>query len=410
LQSNFYFLTVINAKIHYFFVITNYFFKFAAFLSFYLLMSKNKRLTAWIIVAVVLIVAIVGYMALGGEEEEEEYPGEYKTLTIQPRSYPIEHEFTTTIESENPVKIVPQVAGTVSRICVSEGAEVKRGQTLFIIDQVPYQAEVRSAEAALSSAEAELATSRLNLDGKEHLYKEEVIGEYDLRRARNECAVAEANLANAKADLAAARNRLSYTVIKSPIDGVIGIIDARVGDYVEPLKEAPLATVSDNKTLYAYFTLSEEALLKIARELGCQTDELPQYMPALTLKTNWGETVDENGHMDAVSGNVDEYTGSVILRASFDNSRHLMRNGSNGSIAMPYTIDNAIVIPQEATFEIQDKKFVYKVVDGKTQSAVIEVMHYEDGDDYVVTKGLKAGDIIIAEGAGLVNEGEEVKP
>jgi len=127
------------------------------------------------------------------------------------------------------------------------------------------------------------------------------------------------------------------------------------------------------------------------------------------LKTNWGEVVDENGHMDAVSGNVDEYTGSVILRAKFNNSSHLMRNGSNGTIVMRSVLENVIVIPQEATFEIQDKIFVYKVVDGKAKSTVIEVRPHENGKEYVVNKGLKVGDVIIAEGAGLVKEGEEVK-
>ncbi len=364
---------------------------------------------AWIIAVAVLLCVIGGYMTSRDDEENGEYPGEYKTLKIESRSYPIVHEFTTKIESENPVLIISQVSGTVSKICVKEGAKVKRGQLLFVIDQVPYQAEVRNAEAALSSAEAELATSRLNLDGKEHLYKEQVIGEYDLRRARNECAVAEARLADAKAVLLAARNKLSYTEIKSPIDGTIGMIFTRVGNYVETSQESMLTTVSDNKSLFAYFSLSEKSLICLARELGCQTDDLPQYMPTLTLKTNWGETVDENGHLDAVSGNVEEETGSVLLRASFDNSRHLMRNGSNGTIVMPYTVDSAIVIPQAATYEIQNKIFVYKVVDGKTKSAVIEVLNYNDSSNYIVTKGLKAGDVNIAEGAGLVNEGEDVK-
>ncbi len=372
-------------------------------------MFQNKRRMTWIMAATVLLVAIGGYMAFRDGEETEETLGEHKTLKIQSRSYHMEHQFTTKIESENPVKIISQISGKVSKICVKEASKVKRGQVLFIIDQVPYQAEVRNAEAALSSAEAELATSQLNLDGKEHLYEEKVIGEYDLRRARNECAVAEANLANAKADLVSARNQLSYTEIKSPIDGTIGMINTRVGNYVEPSQELQLTTVSDSKVLFAYFSLSEESLLELAHELGCQTDELPQYMPPLTLKTNWGETVDEQGKLDAVSGNVNADTGSVLLRASFNNSRHLMRNGSNGTISMPYTIDNAIVIPQAATYEIQNKVFVYKVVDGKARSTVIEVMDYDDGSNYIVTKGLKVGDVIIAEGAGLVKDGEDVK-
>ncbi len=372
-------------------------------------MIQKKRLMAWIMVAAVLVVVIGGYMTFRDDEEKEETLGEHKTLKIQSCSYHMVYEFTTKIESENPVKIISQISGKVSKICVKEGAKVQRGQVLFIIDQVPYQAEVRNAEAELSSAEAELATSRLNLDGKEHLYEEKVIGEYDLRRARNECAVAEANLANAKANLLSARNKLSYTEIKSPIDGTIGMINTRVGNYVEPSQESHLTTVSDNKFLHAYFSLSEESLQALANELGCQTDELPQYMPALTLKTNWGEIVDEKGKLDAVSGNVNDDTGSVLLRASFNNSRHLMRNGSNGTIFMPYTIDNAIVIPQEATYEIQNKVFVYKVVDRKARSIVIEVMDYDDGSNYIVTKGLKVGDVIIVEGAGLVKDGEDVK-
>ena len=206
----------------------------------------NKRI--WILVFLLAGLLLAGglYFSLSGGEDEEEPDEGYRTLTIKLQGYTVSREFTAKIETENPAKIKPQVSGRITKICVKEGAHVKKGQPLIIIDQVPYQAAVRNAEAKVASAKAQLATARLNLEGKEELYSQHVVGNFDLNKARNAKAEAEGALAEAQADLETARNELSYTVVKSPSDGVLSMIEYRVGELVDPSMEMVIGGKNSN--------------------------------------------------------------------------------------------------------------------------------------------------------------------
>jgi len=372
---------------------------------------KNMSKRIWVPICLLagLLLAWVLFYNLSGDEEDEEPDEEYRTLTIKLQDYTVTREFTAKIETENPAAIRPQISGKITKICVKEGARVKKGQPLFIIDQVPFQAAVRNAEAKVASAKAQLATARQNLEGKEELFKEHVVGEFDLNKARNSKAEAEGALAEALADLETARNELSYTVITSPSDGVLSMIEYRLGELVDPSMETELTNVTDPRRLFAYFSMSEKTVYNLTNIYKCRVSDLPAILPEVSLVTYWGKELSQKGHINAISGNVDESTGSLIFRASFENSEDLFRNGSNGTVVMPYKLKDAIVIPQEATYDILDKQFVYKVVDGVTKACEIEVFRYDDGKDYVVTEGLKAGDVIIAEGAGMVKEGMRIK-
>lgn len=362
-----------------------------------------------ILFAGVLLVGGVFYLFWDDEEEEEESVGEYHAITIKTQDYSVIREFTVAIETEQPANIRPQVSGRITQICVKEGAKVKKGQTLFILDQVPYQAAVRNASAGVNSAKAQLVIARQTLEGKELLYQQHVIGDFELNKARNEVAMAEAELASARAYLENAQNDLSYTVVKSPSDGVLSMINYRIGELVDPSIEEEMATVTNPKHIYAYLGLSEKTIHDMLQYYSCTVDELPDKLPEVTLTTYWGKELEYKGHINAISGNVEEGTGAVTLRASFENPDVLFRNGSNGILKLPYIVKNAIVIPQEATFDLQDKYFVFKVKDGVARSAEIEVMPYNDGQNYVVTKGLAVGDVIISEGVGLLREGMKVK-
>lgn len=360
----------------------------------------------WIPVFLLAVLLLAGglYLSLRGGEDEEQ-PGEgYPTLTIKQQDYTVTREFTARIATVNPAAVRPQVSGRITKICVREGAHVKQGQPLVVIDQVPFQAAVRNAEARVASAKAQLATARLNLEGREELHRQHVVGDFDLSKARNAMAEAEGALAEAQADLASARNELSYSVVTSPTDGVISMLNYRVGENVSPSMDLELTTVSDPRHLYAYVAVSEKTLNDLLEFYHCQLDDIPSKLPDLTLVSYWGKELRQKGRFDAVSGNVEASTGSVILRASFENSEGLFRNGSNATIVMPYELKNAIVIPQEATYDILNKRFVYKVTDGTAKACEIKVFPYDNGQDYVVTDGLEPGDVIIAEGAGLISD------
>lgn len=371
-------------------------------------MSKKKGYLLILLAAILLAGGLV-YSCWDDEEEDEESVGEYRTLTISTQDFTIVREFTAMIESDQPANIRPQISGRITQICVKEGARVKKGQPLVILDQVPYQAAVRNAEAKLNSAKAQLATARQTLEGKEVLFKQNVIGDFDLNKARNEAAEAEAALAEAKADLETAQNELSYTVVKSPSDGVLSMIEYRIGEMVDPSMEKELATITDSRHIHAYMGFSEKTLYDLTQYYQCSVDNLPDKLPDVTLTTYWGKEMEHKGRIDAISGNVENNTGAVVVRASFDNPDGLFRNNSNGTIHIPYSVKNAIVIPQEATFDIQDKIFVFKVENGVANAVSVVVMPYNDGQSYVVTSGLKTGDVIIAEGAGLLKDGQQVR-
>ena len=371
--------------------------------------KMSKRLWIPICLLVGLLLAVGLFYSLMDDEDDEEQDEEYRTLTIKLQDYTVTRELTAKIETENPAVIRPQITGKITKICVEEGARVKKGQPLIIIDQAPYQAAVRNAEAKVVSAKAQLATARQNLEGKEELYRQHVVGEFDLNKARNAKAEAEGALAEAQADLETARSELSYTVITSPSDGVLSMIEYRLGELVDPSMETELTNVTDPRRLFAYFSMSEKTIHNLADIYNCRVSDLPSVLPEVSLVTYWGKELSQKGRITAISGNVDESTGSFVIRASFENSEDLFRNGSNGTIILPYELKNTIVIPQEATYDILNKQFVYKVVDGVAKACEIKVFRYDDGKDYVVTEGLKPGDVIIAEGAGMVKDGMRVK-
>lgn len=372
-------------------------------------MSKKSIWYLVILLAGILLAGGIVYSCWDDDDEDEESVGEYRTLTISTQDFTIVREFTALVETDQPANIRPQISGKITQICVKEGARVKKGQPLVILDQVPYQAAVRNAEARVGSAKAQLATARQNLEGKEQLFRQHVIGDFDLNKARNEAAEAEAALAEAKADLTTAQNELSYTVIKSPSDGVLSMIEYRIGELVDPSMEKELATISDPRHIHTYLGISEKTLYDLTQYYQCSIEELPDKMPEVTLITYWGKEMEHKGKIDAISGNVESTTGSVVVRASFDNPDVLFRNNSNATVQIPYSVKDAIVIPQEATFDIQDKIFVFKVENGLARQTAIEIMPYHDGHNFVVTGGLKVGDVIIAEGAGLLKEGSRVK-
>ena len=325
-------------------------------------------------------------------------------MTLSPADRTLTREYTAVVEGRQSVEIRPQVSGTITEVCIDEGAKVSKGQPLFIIDQVPYQAALETAIANVKSAEAAVATARMTADSKQTLFDNKVVSAFDLQTAKNSLLEAEAALAQAKAQETSARNDLSYTVVKSPVDGVASMIPYRVGALVDASISTPLTTVSDDEEMYVYFSLTESQVLSLIREHGTLDKTLAQ-MPEVSLRLSDGQLYDHTGHIDAISGTISSGTGAVSLRATFLNPERMLRNGSSATLIFPYQRDSVLVVPQEATYEIQDKVFVYKVVDGKAASSQVTVFPVNDGKEYIVESGLKTGDVIVAEGAGLLQEG-----
>lgn len=332
---------------------------------------------------------------------------QYKTMSVSYSKQTLNTEYSARLSAVQFVEIRPQVSGNIMRICIEEGDQVKQGQTLFIIDQVPYQAALQQAVANVKSAEARLATTRMTYESESKLHESNVVSDYSVQMAQNSLKEAEALLEQAKAQEKSARNNLSYTVVKSPVNGSTSMIPYHVGSLVSSNIVDPLVTVADNSEINAYFSITEGQVIDLIQQYGSVQEFLRQ-TPAVSLKLSNGTLYEEIGHIDAISGTVDASTGAVNLRATFPNPKSLLHEGGSATIIIP-TIQNGIVIPQEATYELQNRMFVYKIVDGKTKATPIEVFRLNNGKEYIVEKGLDEGDIIIAEGAGLLREGIDIK-
>ena len=334
--------------------------------------------------------------------------GNYKTMEVSRGSRTLSQSYTAVINGRQSVEIRPQVSGTITQVCIAEGAQVKKGQTLVIIDQVPYKAALETAVANVESAKAGLATAQLTYDSKKELFAKKVVSEFDLRTAENSWLTAKAQLAQAKAQEVSARDDLSYTEVKSPSDGVIGTLPYRVGTLVSASLPQPLTTVSDNSDMYVYLSMTENQLLALTRQYGSKAEALKN-MPEVELQLNDKSMYGEKGRIETISGVVDRNTGTASLRAVFPNKNGLLYSGTSGNVILPVTMKGSLVIPQATTFEIQDITYVYKVVDGKTQSAPVSVTRVNGGQEYIVNDGLKEGDVIVAEGVGLLREGTPIK-
>ena len=357
---------------------------------------------------IIFVVLCLPLLYSCGAPQQQETDTAYKTLTIKSGDQILKTGYTATLRGRQNVEIRPQVSGIITEICINEGDAVHKGQTLFIIDQIPYKAALQTAIANVKSAEAKLATAKLTADSKAELYKEQVVSEFDLQTARNEQIAAEAALAQAKAQEVNARNDLSYTEVKSPVDGVASMIPYRVGALVNSSITEPLVTVSDDSEVYAYFSMTENQILDFVQQYGSLKKAI-EHLDKVELTMSNGKTYSSLGKVDAISGTIDEGTGAISLRAVFSNPDQFLRNGGSGTVVVPTVKKQCIIIPQAATYELQNRIFVYKVVDSKAQSAPVEVFRLNNGTEYVVEDRLAPGDVIIAEGAGLVREGTIIK-
>ena len=293
---------------------------------------------------IIFVVLCLPLLYSCGAPQQQETDTAYKTLTIKSGDQILKTGYTATLRGRQNVEIRPQVSGIITEICINEGDAVHKGQTLFIIDQIPYKAALQTAIANVKSAEAKLATAKLTADSKAELYKEQVVSEFDLQTARNEQIAAEAALAQAKAQEVNARNDLSYTEVKSPVDGVASMIPYRVGALVNSSITEPLVTVSDDSEVYAYFSMTENQILDFVQQYGSLKKAI-EHLDKVELTMSNGKTYSSLGKVDAISGTIDEGTGAISLRAVFSNPDQFLRNGGSGTVVVPTVKKQCIIIP-----------------------------------------------------------------
>lgn len=363
-----------------------------------------KKIALWVLTAVMLT-------SCGSKSNKMgEASNDFAVETIQTTTADLKTSYPATIKGMQDIEIRPKVSGYLVKLLVDEGATVRKGQPLFLIDSEQYRATVKAAKAQIRVCRANIATQKLTVDNKRMLFKQNIISSYDLKMAENTLASYEAQLAAAEAQLQSVQDNLRWCTVTSPADGVVGSIPYRVGSLVSGQSAEALTTVSNISKMYVYFSMTEKQLLALTREAGGVNAAIKK-MPAVSLVLSDGTTYSQSGTISTVSGVIDPSTGSVQMRATFDNAQHILRSGGTGSILIPTHASDAIMVPQSATFDVQDKKFVYVVNADKTVATrEITVLPQNNGQTYVVASGLRAGERIVIDGVNQLKNGQKINP
>ena len=361
-------------------------------------MKKSKFL---VMAASALLLASCGSKS-GGRPQFADT--EYPVVTVGTSSASSQTTYPATIKGVQDVQINPKVGGFITQINVKEGQKVSAGQVLFVLDNVTYQAQVRQAQAAVNTAKASCNTAKLSYENSQKLFDNKVIGDFELQSATNQYESAKAGLAQAEAALASAKEALSFCYVKSPAAGVVGTLPFKVGALVSAA--STLTTVSNNSQMEVYFSMTEKDALEMSK-----SGEALSQLPAVKLQLADGSVYGHDGKVTKMSGVIDQATGSVQLIALFPNPEKLLKSGGSGAIIIPQTNSTAIVIPQSCVMEVQNKKFVYVLgSDKKVKYTEIKVAPQNDGNNYVVTDGLKVGDQYVTNGITKLKDGMEIVP
>ena len=356
-----------------------------------------KKKMLWI-VAVAAIMVSCG----GGGGRPNFGDNEFPVKAAGTSSADMQTTFPAVIKGVQDVEIRPKAQGFLTQINVKEGQTVSAGQLLFVIDNETYQAQVRQAQAAVNTASAQLNTMRLTYENAKKLHENKVIGDFELQSAQNNFESAQAQLAQARAALASAKEALSFCYVKSPATGVVGTLPFKKGALVSGSNV--LTTVSNISSMDVYFSVSEKDAMVLSQN-GLES------LPAVKLQLADGTIYGNEGKVTKMSGVIDATTGSVQLIASFANPQKLLKSGGSGNIIIPHVNTSAIIIPQSCVSEVQNKKFVYLLgKDNKVVYTEIKVDPQNDGNNYIVTDGLKVGDKYVTNGITKLNDGMVIVP
>ena len=368
----------------------------------YKTMTRNNPLT-W--------VCAIGVVALAScnIDVPEITESSFETMTVKKTDIELPYKFSARMKGQNDVTVTPQVSGQLMQVCVSEGQQVKKGQTLFIIDSRNAQLELEAAQANLQAALAQENSAKLEYESNKNLFEKKIVSSYMLNNSQNAYKQAQAAVAQARAAATRAKVELGFCTITAPVSGVIGGIPVRIGDQVSPMSE--LTILSGNTTMYAEFSVTE-AVVEALVQSGIKADEVDDYLaklPAATFIMKNGTEYPHKGRVVSLTGVVNAETGSLTAKVSFPNPDGHLYSGVQGSVVMPFAEKGVILVPQFAVVRLQDKSQVYKVKPDSTATAVeVKTEDTGNGKEFIVTSGLKEGDRIVTTGANNVTEGQKV--
>ena len=339
----------------------------------------------------------------------KETQSSFETMTVQKSDIELPYKFSARMKGQNDVTVTPQVSGQLMKICVTEGQQVKKGQTLFIIDSRNAQLELEAAQANMQAALAQENSAKLEFESNKNLFDKKIVSSYMLSNSENAYKQAQAAVAQARASVNRAKVNLGFCTITASVAGVIGEIPVRTGDQVSPMTE--LTILSGNTTMYAEFSVTEGIVEALVQEgiKAADMDKLIAQLPEATFIMKNGTEYPHKGRVVSLTGVVNAATGSLTTKVSFPNPEGHLYSGIQGTIVMNFAEKGVMVIPQNAVVRLQDKSLVYKVKADSTATAIdVKTEDTGNGKDFIVLSGLNVGDQIVTTGANNVTEGQKV--
>jgi len=320
-------------------------------------------------------------------------------------------DYPASVEGTVNVEVRPQISGALEKVYVDEGAFVNVGQPIFKINDQPYRAALNNALANLHAAEAAHGNAQLEIEKLTPLVANKVVSEYQLKTAKAAYQVAGANIESAKANVSTARINLAYTLIKAPVSGYIGRLLKKQGSLVSPQDVEALTQLSDVHDVHVYFALGEKDFVSFKDQYSGSTikDKL-QNLPPVSLLLADGTVYGKNGKIDVIDGQFDKTTGAITVRATFSNPQGLLRSGNTGKVRLSLQHQDATIVPESATVEMQDKVFVFALADSNKVKKVPITIVGKSGSNYLVKDGVKAGDQIVLSGMDHLQEGTVIQP
>ena len=365
---------------------------------------KKKDFMKWVLVS-----CVVGGLTSCNLDMPKETQSSFETMIVKKSDIELPYKFSARMKGQNDVTVTPQVSGQLIKICVTEGQQVKKGQTLFIIDSRNAQLELEAAQANLQAALAQENSAKLEYESNKNLFEKKIVSSYMLNNSENSYKQAQASVAQARAAVNRAKVNLGFCTITASVPGIIGEIPVRTGDQVSPMTQ--LTMLSGNTTMYAEFSVTEAIVEAMVKE-GMKANEVEKYianLPPATFVMKNGTEYPHKGHVISLTGVVNSETGSLTSKVSFPNPDGHLYSGIQGTIVMPFAEKSVIVVPQYAVVRLQDKAQVYKVKADSTATAIeVTTEDTGNGKDFIVTSGLNEGDQIVTTGANNVTEGQKV--
>lgn len=354
------------------------------------------------------LIVLAGCKKSNPNQSYQQQAPELPVETVKQGDASVSREYAASVEGVSNVEIRPQVTGYLSRIFVDEGDYVRAGQPLFKIEDQVFREQLKSAQAALITAQAALATSKIDLDRKKELLKNKMVSDIQVKEAEAAYNGARGAVSQAMSSIESTKINLNFSTIKAPVSGFIGRFNYRLGSLMTSSNQEPITLLSDIHEVYTYFSMSENDFNNFQKQnAGSSINEIIKNTPAVSLLLSGGEKYAQTGKIDAVEGQFNKTTGSITLRAKFSNPDNLLRSGNTGKIILDQFYSNVVLLPIASTRTIQDKIFVFTIKDGKAVMLPVEV-NGKAGDNFIVSKGLKAGDQYIATGFDRLQPGTPV--